>query len=194
MDNKKRIAIFGGSFNPIHNGHIALAQSVVNQGLANEVWLLVSPQNPLKEQRDLLDEQQRLNLARKALEGETHLKVSDFEFTLPRPSYTWSTLQALSQTYPSYEFLLLVGADNWKVFDKWAHYEDILSRYHLLIYPREGYDIDASSLLANVNLIEAPLFPISSTDIRQMVREGKDIKKYIPIIIEKDIKDLYSYR
>lgn len=192
MEAKKRVAIFGGSFNPIHNGHIALARSVVRQGLAEEVWLLVSPQNPLKQQNDLVDEQVRLTLAQKALEREAHIKVSDFEFSLPRPSYTWNTLQALTKTYPAYEFELLVGADNWKVFDKWAHYEDILSHYSLLIYPREGYDINATSLPANATMIDAPLFPISSTDIRHMVREGKDIKGVIPIIIEEEVKQLYS--
>ena len=192
MEAKKRVAIFGGSFNPIHNGHIALARSVVRQGLAEEVWLLVSPQNPLKQQNDLVDEQVRLTLAQKALEREAHIKVSDFEFSLPRPSYTWKTLQALSKAYPAYEFELLVGADNWKVFDKWAHYEDILSHYSLLIYPREGYDINATSLPANATMIDAPLFPISSTDIRHMVHEGKDIKGVIPIIIEEEVKQLYS--
>lgn len=192
METKKRVAIFGGSFNPIHNGHIALARSVVRQGLAEEVWLLVSPQNPLKQQNDLVDEQVRLTLAQKALERDAHIKVSDFEFSLPRPSYTWNTLQALSKAYPACEFELLVGADNWKVFDKWAHYEDILSHYSLLIYPREGYDINAASLPANAAMIDAPLFPISSTDIRHMVREGKDIKRVIPIIIEEEVKQLYS--
>lgn len=192
METKKRVAIFGGSFNPIHNGHIALAQSVINQGLADEVWLLVSPQNPLKKQGDLLDEQKRLTLAERALDGEKHIKVSDFEFTLPRPSYTWNTLQALSRAYPECKFKLLVGADNWKVFDKWAHYNDILSHYELLVYPREGYDINAASLPPSVSLIHAPLFPISSTDIRHMVHEGEDIQSYIPIIIEEDVKLLYS--
>lgn len=192
METKKRVAIFGGSFNPIHNGHIALAQSVINQGLADEVWLLVSPQNPLKKQGDLLDEQKRLTLAERALDGEKNIKVSDFEFTLPRPSYTWNTLQALSRAYPECKFKLLVGADNWNVFDKWAHYNDILSHYEILVYPREGYDINTASLPPSVSLIHAPLFPISSTDIRHMVHEGEDIQSYIPIIIEEDVKLLYS--
>lgn len=192
MKLRKRIAIFGGSFNPVHVGHIALARSVVQQHLADEVWLLVSPQNPLKQQMGLLSEQQRLNLVRKALEHEHGVEVSDFEFHLPRPSYTWNTLQALSAAYPDVEFSLLIGADNWLLFNRWAHPDDILANYRLLVYPREECVVNEASLPIGVSLIEAPLFPLSSTDIRNLVREGKSIHGFVPAVIEQDVQRLYA--
>lgn len=192
MKLRKRIAIFGGSFNPVHVGHIALARSVVQQHLADEVWLLVSPQNPLKQQMGLLSEQQRLNLVRKALEHEHGVEVSDFELHLPRPSYTWNTLQALSAAYPDVEFSLLIGADNWLLFNRWAHPDDILANYRLLVYPREGCVVNKASLPIGVSLIEAPLFPLSSTDIRNLVREGKSIHGFVPAVIEQDVQRLYA--
>lgn len=192
MKLRKRIAIFSGSFNPVHVGHIALARSVVQQHLADEVWLLVSPQNPLKQQKGLLPEQQRLNLVRKALEHEHGVEVSDFEFQLPRPSYTWNTLQALSAAYPDVEFSLLIGADNWLLFNRWAHPDDILANYRLLVYPREGCVVNEASLPIGVSLIEAPLFPLSSTDIRNLVREGKSIHGFVPAVIEQDVQRLYA--
>lgn len=192
MKLRKRIAIFGGSFNPVHVGHIALARSVVQQQLADEVWLLVSPQNPLKQQADLLPEAQRLALARKALVNEDGVEVSDFEFHLPRPSYTWNTLQALSAAYPDVDFSLLIGADNWALFHRWAHPADILAHHQLWVYPRQGIVVDETSLPAGVCLIEAPLFPLSSTDIRNLVRKGESIHGYVPQAIEQDVQRLYA--
>lgn len=192
MELRKRIAIFGGSFNPVHVGHIALARSVVQQQLADEVWLLVSPQNPLKQQADLLPEAQRLALARKALVNEDGVEVSDFEFHLPRPSYTWNTLQALSAAYPDVDFSLLIGADNWALFHRWAHPVDILAHHKLWVYPRQGIVVDEASLPAGVCLIEAPLFPFSSTDIRNLVRKGESIHGYVPQAIEQDVQRLYA--
>lgn len=192
MELRKRIAIFGGSFNPVHVGHIALARSVVQQQLADEVWLLVSPQNPLKQQADLLPEAQRLALARKALVNEDGVEVSDFEFHLPRPSYTWNTLQALSAAYPDVDFSLLIGADNWALFHRWAHPVDILAHHKLWVYPRQGIVVDEASLPAGVCLIEAPLFPFSSTDIRNLMRKGESIHGYVPQAIEQDVQRLYA--
>lgn len=192
MELRKRIAIFGGSFNPVHVGHIALARSVVQQQLADEVWLLVSPQNPLKQQADLLPEAQRLALARKALVNEDGVEVSDFEFHLPRPSYTWNTLQALSAAYPDVDFSLLIGADNWALFHRWAHPVDILAHHKLWVYPRQGIVVDEASLPAGVCLIEASLFPFSSTDIRNLVRKGESIHGYVPQAIEQDVQRLYA--
>ena len=169
-----------------------MARSVVQQHLADEVWLLVSPQNPLKQQMGLLPEQQRLNLVRKALEHEHGVEVSDFEFHLPRPSYTWNTLQALSAAYPDVEFSLLIGADNWLLFNRWAHPDDILANYRLLVYPREECVVNEASLPIGVSLIEAPLFPLSSTDIRNLVREGKSIHGFVPAVIEQDVQRLYA--
>lgn len=188
----KTIALFGGSFNPIHLGHIALAQAVIKGHFADEVWLLVSPHNPLKKQEGLQSEEVRLAMAEKALQAEKHIHVSDFEFHLPRPSYTWNTLQALSSTYPDTTFKLLIGADNWLVFDHWAHYQDILHHYDLLVYPRPDSPICPDQLPPNVTLISSPLYPFSSTDIRQRVKEGKSIKGMVADSIVEDVERIYK--
>lgn len=187
-----RVAIFGGSFNPIHNGHIALAQTVIAQDLADEVWLMVSPQNPLKAQADLVDENQRFALAQKALVEVEGVSASDFEFQLPRPSYTWKTLEALRYEFPHIEFSLLIGGDNWAVFDRWANGEEILRHHRLIVYPREGSPIDPDSLPSQVQLLEAPLFPFSSTDIRQALRNREDVSSLLPPAILKDCQQIYG--
>ena len=135
----KKVGIFGGSFNPIHTGHIALAKSLCEKACLNEVWFMVSPMNPFKKTAtDLLDDQLRLEMVKKALEHEPQLKACDYEFRLPKPSYTWHTLQAISKDYPENEFTLLIGGDNWAAFNKWYHHDDILAHYPIVVYPRQG--------------------------------------------------------
>ena len=124
---KIKTGIYGGSFNPIHNGHIAIARKMIELAGLDEVWLMVSPQNPLKHSADLLDEQLRLDMTRIALEPYPQLKACDYGFHLPRPSYMWHTLQSLANDYPEREFTLLIGADNWAVFDRWYHADDIIA-------------------------------------------------------------------
>lgn len=191
-DDVKRVALFGGSFNPIHNGHIAIARAVLRSNYADEVWLLVSPQNPLKSQRELCPEQVRLKIAQLALQDEQGIKVSDFEFTLSRPSYTWNTLQLLNKKYPYITFSLLVGGDNWINFNQWAHNQDILKYYKLVVYPRPENPINAADLPANVSLLNAPLYPYSSTDVRKCVKEGKSIESMVPKRIEQLVLDSYK--
>lgn len=176
----KHVALFGGSFNPIHCGHVQLARQAVRLGSADEVWLMVSPQNPLKPQSALLDEQARLRLARLAVDGQEGVRVSDFEFHLPRPSYTWDTLQALRAAYPAISFSLLIGADNWALFHKWAHHDELLRDYSFIVYPREGYPVDADTLPSNVSLLQAELFPWSSTLIRERIQRGEDCSDIVP--------------
>lgn len=180
-----RTAIFGGSFNPIHRGHIALADFVVQGGWTDEVWLLVSPQNPLKAAAGLLPEQLRLALAQQATENYDRIKVSDFEFHLPRPSFTYKTLAALRESHPDRSFQILIGADNWQCFNRWARHEELLRDYELLVYPRQGYDIDAASLPPNVRFVPAPLFPFSSTQLREMLLRGEDLSGILPQEINK---------
>ncbi len=175
-----KICIFGGSFNPLHNGHIALAQAVLDGRLADEVWLMVSPQNPFKQQADLLPEHLRLELARMGVDDTSGIYVSDFEFHLPRPSYTWKTLKALSETYPEDEFSLLIGGDNWAAFNRWANPEYILRHHSIIIYPREDSPICGKSLPPRVSLLHAPLFSVSSTQVREMLKEGRDVSALIP--------------
>ena len=129
-----RIGILGGSFNPIHNGHIALAHHLLEEAQLDEVWLMVSPQNPLKDEELLTDESLRLELATKALVGESRIKVSDFEFSMPRPSYTYDTLKALSKAYPDDTFSLLIGGDNWEHFSQWRDNDKIVEEYDVVVY------------------------------------------------------------
>lgn len=186
----KRIAVFGGSFNPVHYGHIGVARRVMEENLADEVWLMVSPRNPLKEQSGLLDEGVRLDLVRLAVADVPGVAASDFEFALPRPSYSWQTLAALTKAYPEFSFSLVIGSDNWLLFPKWAHYEEILDRYSLIVYPRPGFFVRASSLLDNVRLLDAPLFPWSSTDVRNRLRQGGDISDMVPPSVAERLRNL----
>ena len=130
---KKKTGIYGGSFNPIHNGHIAIAKRMLEEAGLDEIWLIVSPQNPLKAADSLLDDQLRLDMTQHALAPYPQLTASDYEFRLPRPSYMWHTLQHLSADYPDREFTLLIGADNWAVFDRWYHASDIIAHYPIAI-------------------------------------------------------------
>ena len=178
----KKIGLFGGSFNPIHNGHIALAQAVREQCGLDEVWLMVSPQNPLKQESDLLDDQLRYEMACEALKDVEGVKASDYELHLPKPSYTWNTLKKLKEDYPDYTFILLIGGDNWAHFERWRHWQDILREYDVIVYPRDEHP----------GTIDVPLLPISSTMIRQRVREGKSIEGLVPESIANDVKTLYK--
>lgn len=172
-------AIYGGSFNPIHRGHLTLGRWLVEHQYVDELWFLVSPQNPLKPASGLLEDAARLHLARLAVhnEGLPFLRVSDFEFRLPRPSYMVHTLAALRVTYPSREFVLVVGADNWHRFPQWYKSEEILSHHQIIIYPRPGYEIDQTTLprpaavgeLPLVTLVDTPLLDLSSTQIREAI-------------------------
>lgn len=183
-----RTALFGGSFNPVHFGHLALARQVLAEDLADEVWLMVSPQNPLKAQADLLPEEARLAMALCAVKDLPGIEASDFEFYLPRPSYTYRTLEALETAYPTRCFSLLIGSDNWNIFPRWVHYEKILSCYNLIIYPREGSSVDPASLPENVNLLQAPLFPFSSTEVRNAIRTGKGLESLVPKEVAETIE------
>ena len=189
----KIVGIFGGSFNPIHTGHIALAKSLCEKAGLDEVWFMVSPMNPFKKTAtDLLDDHLRLEMVEKALEKEPQLKACDYEFRLPKPSYTWHTLQAISQDFTDIEFTLLIGGDNWAAFDKWYHHEDILAHYPIVVYPRQGSSV--GKVPEGVTIVETPLLNISSTEIRQRIKEGKSIKGMVPESIEELVKRNYNAR
>ena len=169
-----RIAVFGGSFNPVHYGHVAIAKSVVESGLVDEVWLMVSPRNPLKKDSDLMADRKRLQLARQAVKGMKGVKVSDFEMHLPKPSYTYITLRRLREAYPDAVFSLLIGGDNWLIFDRWKNAEEILRSTPIIIYPRKGSPIDVATLPPNVTFLDMPLYNISSTEIRAKKKTEKN--------------------
>ena len=176
---KKRTGLFGGSFNPIHNGHISLALQLKEQARLDEVWLMVSPQNPLKQSGDLLDDEQRLQMARLAVENVDGIVVSDYETHLPKPSYTWNTLEALRRDYPDREFVLMIGGDNWQLFDRWYRADDIKANYEIVVYTRTHGD--------------PGYIDISSTDIRRRIREGRGIRRQVPKAVADYIKENRLY-
>ena len=188
-----KIGIYGGSFNPIHRGHVALANEIRKKQHLDEVWFMVSPLNPLKAANtDLLDDDLRLQMAQQALADDPSIHVSDYEFHLPRPSYTWNTLKALEADFPDREFVLLIGGDNWERFPRWYRADDIVRNYHLVVYPRSGSAIDLASLPPTVTVVEAELLDISSTDIRRRVHQGRTIAGMVPDCIISTVMEYYA--
>lgn len=190
--SKIRTGIYGGSFNPIHNGHIAIARAMIARAGLDEVWLVVSPQNPLKPAGSLLADEKRLLMAQTAVSGIPGVTATDYEFHLPRPSYMWNTLQSLSRDFPDRDFTLLIGADNWAVFHRWFRADDIIARYPIAIYPRTGYPIDTASLPPNVKLIDTGLYDISSTQVRELIARGGDITGLVPDSVVPLATQFYS--
>lgn len=186
--HKTRTGIFGGSFNPIHNGHMAIARAMIERGTVDEVMLMVSPHNPLKNEASLMPENLRLRLAQTACEGEKGITASNFEFSLPRPSYTWQTLTALGKAFPQKEFTLLIGADNWALFDKWFKHDEIISNYKIAIYPRQGFDIEPDKLPEGVSFVSMPLYNVSSTMIRERMARGEDFSDLVPQRVYEALK------
>lgn len=190
--SKLRTAIFGGSFDPIHIGHLSLAAEVCRRGMADEVWFMVSPQNPHKQSIALTDENIRYRMVQLAIEGVAGFKASDFEFSLPRPSYTIKTLDALEKAYPNHEFRLLIGSDNWEKFDRWYNGDEILSRFGVIVYPRG--EETAPPLPSGVEWLPAELYNVSSTMIRGMVAAGEDISALVPNSVAACIETEKLYR
>lgn len=175
----KRIGIYSGSFNPIHIGHLALANYLCEFEGLDEVWFLVTPHNPLKAQEELMEDNLRLQLVKAAVAEYPRFRASDFEFHLPKPSYTIHTLEALKQKHPDTAFTLIVGADNWVCFDRWFEAKRIVDEFSLMIYPRPGYAVERESLPPHVTLVDAPNIEVSSTFIRQAMAEGRDVRYFL---------------
>lgn len=174
---KLRTVIFGGSFDPIHIGHTSLAVEVLRLNLADEVWFLVSPLNPLKRGCRISDEKVRFSMVQLATEDNPRFVACDFEFALPRPSYTLHTLQALEGSFPDREFALLIGSDNWEKFDSWYRSDEILARYRIIVYPRGCSE--PQSLPSGVTWLESPLLDVSSTAVRDAIARGNDVSEYL---------------
>jgi nicotinate-nucleotide adenylyltransferase len=190
-----KIGIFSGSFNPIHIGHLILANYITEFSEIEEVWFLVTPQNPWKENSALADENIRLEMVKMAIAGYPKLKTSDIEFSLPRPSYTINTLNVLEDRYPEHEFALIVGADNWENFDRWKDYETILSRYNIYVYPRFGYSVSMpQKLKKTVTVLNSPIVEISSTFIRKGLSEGKNMRAFLPEPVYNYVSENKVYR
>ena len=189
------IGLYGGSFNPIHKGHTSLAQSLVDQGLVDEVWLLVSPLNPLKQTSgDIAAYEHRLRMAELACKGHKGLRVSDLESHLPVPSYTITTLDALAATYPQHTFSLVIGADNWQGFNKWYKSDEIIARYPILVYNRPGYPLDEANLPPSVKVVNTPLYDISSTQIREAIKKGERPTDWLSPKVLRYISESRIYR
>ena len=185
-----RTALFFGSFNPIHNGHIGIARYLLAHNFCDELWFVISPCNPFKQDQKLLPEQKRLELVQQAIVGEWNIKACDVEFALPRPSYTANTLRVLKDRFPARSFALVMGADNLKNFHHWKEYEWIQAHVPLLVYPRSG-EIVLPASHPGVTFVEAPLFPFSSTEIRERVACGEDISGIVPSEILSLVLQLY---
>ncbi len=190
----KRIGIFGGSFNPIHVGHAIIASYIVENSDIDTLWLMVSPQNPLKENTSLASDYHRLRMTELVSRRIDNVITSAFEFDLPRPSYTIDTLNALQAKFPDDEFYLVIGADNWCVFDRWKNGDEIIAKHHVLIYPRRGYEIAIPKKFNDrVSIVDAPLIEVSSTQVRERLSQLKSISFYVPESVEKYIFKNHLY-
>ena len=181
-----KIGLYFGSFNPIHTGHLIIANHVLNETDLSKIWFVVSPQNPFK-QNGLLNEYDRLHLVRVATGDDPRIKVSDIEFGLPRPSYTVDTLAYLHEKYPTYEFSIVMGSDSFLNLHKWKNFEVIVKRYPLYIYRREGFEIN-NAIGAKVHIVNAPLLQISATQVRKLIKEGKSIRYLVPDKVMEEIE------
>ena len=188
-----KIGLYFGSFNPIHTGHCIIANHMATNTPLQQVWLVVSPQNPFKPAAGLLNEYHRLHLVQKATEGVDGLRASDIEFHLPRPSYTIDTLTYLEEKFPQHQFSIIMGSDGIQNLHKWKNAETLVKNFDFFVYPRPGFPIEPI-LPARIHPVQAPLLDISATAIRQLVRKGKDIRFLVPEPVRLEIDKNGYYR
>jgi len=187
------IGLYFGSFNPIHIGHLIIANHVLNETSINKIWFIVSPQNPFKESKTLLNEFDRLHLVRLATQDDNRIKCSDIEFNLPKPSYTSNTLAFLSEKYPEHQFSIIMGSDSYQNLDKWKNYETIINNYSIYVYKREGYEIKKTFDKEAV-VLTAPIIQISASLIREHIRSAKSIRYLVPEIVREEIETRKFYK
>ena len=190
-----KVGLYFGSFNPIHHGHLVIANYILQHAHLDQVWFVVSPQNPLKPSGSLLNEYHRLYLVQLAVEGENRLKASDIEFKLPKPSYTADTLAYLQEKYPAHKFSLIMGSDSFQNISKWKNYSFILQNYPVYIYKRTLHEtLPVYPGTKEIIVLTAPLLPISATDIRKKIKEGKSIRYLVPDNVREEIEKNGYYR
>lgn len=194
MKTRKTTGLFFGSFNPIHVGHLIIANHMIEYGGLDEVWFVVSPHNPLKTRTTLLEDHHRLALVNVAIEDNPRFKASNIEFGLPRPSYTVVTLAALREKYPDKDFVLIMGSDNLSGLRKWRNYEQILENYRILVYPRPAYSEGEFFNHPSVTFTESPLMEISSTFIRSAIKAGKSVRYLLPEKVHEYILEMHFYK
>jgi len=185
--------LFFGSFNPVHNGHLIIAQYMLQYAGIDEIWFVVTPRSPFKEKETLYDDYRRFDLVNLAIEGSIGMKAMDIEFRLPQPNYTVNTLAALAEKYPDHSFQLIMGSDNLQYFEKWRNYQFILEHYKLIVYPRPGSLETALLFHPSVRQVDAPLMEISSSFIRKAISEGKDMRHFLPEPVYTYVKENRVY-
>ncbi|MFN8166008.1 MAG: nicotinate (nicotinamide) nucleotide adenylyltransferase [Bacteroidia bacterium] len=189
-----KIGLFFGSFNPVHNGHMVIAGYMAEYTDLDQVWFVVSPHNPLKLKRTLLQDHHRLAMVKIAIGDYRKIKVSDIEFKLPKPSYTIHTLTYLFEKFPEHKFVLLLGSDNLNTFTKWKNYEQILELVELYVYPRKDEEPGELSTHPNVKLINAPVMELSSSFIREAIQNKKDVRYMLPEKVWEYIDEMNFYK
>lgn len=190
----KRIGLFFGSFNPVHTGHMVIANYMATQTELDEVWLVVSPQNPFKKSNSLADQYSRLHLVKMAIGDTPKLRASDVEFKLPKPSYTIDTLAFLKEQYPDYHFALIMGGDNLPTLPKWKNYEIILRDYEVFVYQRPGIELGELAAHPNVHLQDAPLMQLSATYVRNCIKAGQSVRYLVPDAVADELARSGLYR
>ena len=187
-----KIALYFGSFNPIHHGHLIIASTILDQYYFDKLWFVISPRNPLKTQSSLLSEYHRKYLVDLAIEGEKRLKSSTVEFNLPKPSYTIDTMTYLEEQYPNDTFTIIIGSDSYMNIKQWKNSEILLKKYPVIIYSRPGYEI-SGDIPSTVSILKTPLIEISSTGIREMIKKKKSIKFFVPDLVKEEIDRNHYY-
>lgn len=192
-DHRKITGLFFGSFNPIHVGHLMIAQYMLSFGGVEQVWFVVTPQSPFKIKKTLLDDYQRLEIVNLAISDHPGMKASDVEFRLPQPNFTVNTLSALSEKYPERDFELIMGSDNLLHFEKWRNYQYILDNHRIIVYPRPGSEGAALLSHPSVRLVNAPLIEVSASFIRESIAKGKDMHFFVPEAAYRYIREMHFY-
>ncbi len=187
------IGLFFGSFNPVHIGHLIIANHTLNETELEKVWFIVSPQNPFKTGISLLNEHNRLNLVKQAIKEDERIIANDIEFQLPKPSFTINTLTWLKENYPQDKFAIIMGSDGFQNIHQWKNFEEIISNYKILIYRRPDFEVE-NKLNAEIETLNAPLLEISSTEIRELIKNGKSIRYLVPEKVMDEIEKNHYYK
>jgi len=196
MEQKGRkfvVGLLGGSFNPVHIGHMMLASYLAQWGYVDRIWMLLSPCNPLKGSNGLLPDIRRLDMLNIAAKGASLIDICDIELTMPRPSYTINTLDMLRERHPEFCFKLVIGSDNWNIFDRWRDWRRILDEYGVIVYPRPGYSVEMSHV-DGLEVVDAPMVNVSSTFVRDSIASGRDMNYFLPAGVYKYICDNNLYK
>lgn len=189
---KETVGILGGSFNPVHMGHLMLAQYLTQWNYVDKVWLTLSPLNPMKDSRDLIPDMKRLAMISIATKNADRIETCDIELSMPRPSYTINTLDLLSSRHKTKRFKLIIGSDNWRIFDQWRDYQRILDDYGVMVYLRPGYPVETGHV-DGMEIIDAPMVKLSSTFVRDAIVKGKEMTCFLPPGVFKYIHDNRLY-